>query len=67
VTWHCTRCRREWTTDDGIVFHIHSCVAEFDDRDKLARRRRVPMDREARGAFYHALFEQVGEEQTWRR
>ena len=65
MTWHCDLCRKEWEVPDGTRAHFHRCIRQYEG-EAPPRRRRLPLDREARGAFWRALLEEVGEDRTWR-
>ena len=63
--WHCPRCAREFRVDDGVIAHFHRCTERYDGNQQ-PRPRRLPMDREERGKFFHALLNAVSAEKVWR-
>lgn len=65
TTFHCPRCSKEWEQPDTVVSFFHRCVTQYTGDEP--RPRGLPMNREARGRFYQALLEAVGEDEVRRR
>ena len=69
MKWFCPRprCAKEFDVPDRVVSHWHKCTEPYDGEEAERRSKRMPLDREARGVFWRALLDAVGEEETRRR
>lgn len=68
MTFHCPRCSKQWEVADHVAAHFNYCTEQFTGESETTRRRgRIPADGPARGQFWHALLEQIGEDKTWRK